>query len=114
LPWGTFLLLICWFLTVALTYLLYEWTAGLREGGGFVMLNRFYLPWLLPASIVCALIIARFPWKALGPVLAIVLAWGAVLYAQWAWNLHILPAWLTSSNYVWPPWMLKYYYHGPI
>jgi hypothetical protein len=116
LPWDILLVLICWFVSVLFMNLTYEWLAGLREGWGFVLYNRFYLPWLLPVVIVCALIMARFHYKVLIPALVIILGFGAMLYAQWAWNLHILPDWMTSfnySNYVWPPWMIKYYYHGP-
>ena len=116
IPWDILLILICWFVSVLFMNLTYEWLAGLREGWGFVLYNRFYLPWLLPNVIVCALIMARFPYKILIPILFIIVAFGAMLYAQWAWNLHILPAWMTSfnySNYIWPPWMLKFYYHGP-
>jgi hypothetical protein len=112
-PWDTLLLLAGWFLIVLLTYLLYEWTAGLRSGGGFLMLNRFYLPWLLPVVIVCSLVMARLPGKIYVPLLAAAVVWGAVLDAQWAWNLHMVPAWLTSEDYVWPPWMIKFYYHAP-
>jgi hypothetical protein len=107
------LLLAGWFLIVLLTYLLYEWTAGLRAGGGFLMLNRFYLPWLLPVVVVCSLVMARLSWKIYVPLLAAAVVWGALLYAQWVWNLHIIPAWLTSEDYVWPPWMIKFYYHAP-
>jgi hypothetical protein len=113
LPWDTLLLLAGWFLIVLLTYLLYEWTAGLRDGGGFLMLNRFYLPWLLPVVVVCSLVMAHLSWKIYIPLLAAAVVWGAALYAQWAWNLHILPAWLTSEDYVWPPWMIKFYYRAP-
>jgi hypothetical protein len=113
MPWDMLLLLASWFLVVLLTYLLYEWTAGLRDGGGFLMLNRFYLPWLLPVVVVSSLVMARLPAKIYVPILAAALAWGALLFAQWAWGLQILPAWLTGEDYVWPPWMIKFYYHAP-
>jgi hypothetical protein len=116
LPWDIFLVLICWFVSVLVMNLTYEWLTGLREGGGFILYNRFYLPWLLPLVIVGALIIARFPNRILIPVLVIIIAFGVMLYAQWAWNLHFLPAWMTSldySNYIYPSWWAKYYYHVP-
>lgn len=110
-PWDILLVLIGWFVCVFVLYLTYEWTAGLKEGGGFVLFNRFYLPGLFPAAIVCALIMARFPYKVLVPVLLLFVVFGALLYAQWAWNLHILPAWLTARTlethwpgYIFPPW----------
>ncbi len=116
LPWDIFLILICWFVSVLIMNLTYEWLTGLREGGGFILYNRFYLPWLLPVVIVCALIMARFPNRILIPVLVIIIAFGVMLYTQWAWNLHVLPGWMTSldySNYIYPSWWAKYYYHVP-
>jgi hypothetical protein len=111
MPWDIFLVLIGWFIGVFVLYLTYEWTAGLKDGGGFVLFNRFCLPGLFPVVIVCALIMTRFPNKILVPVLAIIVVFGALLYAQWAWNLHILPAWLTERmltthwpGYIFPPW----------
>ena len=111
LPWGIFLILICWFVFVFCLYLTYEWTAGLQKGGGFVIFDRFLLPGLFPVAIICALVLARFPYKVLIPVTLIVLVFGGMLYAQWGWNLKILPAWLTErtlvsrwKDYVFPPW----------
>jgi hypothetical protein len=115
-PWDIFLVLICWFVSVLIMNLTYEWLTGLREGWGFVLYNRFYLPWLLPVVIVCALIMARFPNRILIPVLAIIIAFGSMLYAQWVWNLYVLPEWMTSLNYfhyIYPTWWSKYYFHGP-
>ncbi len=110
-PWDLLLVLIGWFICVFVLYLTYEWTAGLKEGGGFVLFNRFCLPGLFPAAIVCALIMARFPYKILVPLLVILVVFGALLYAQWAWDLHILPAWLSERTlethwpgYIFPPW----------
>ncbi len=115
LPWDILLVLICWFISVLVMNLTYEWLTGLREGGGFILFNRFYLPWLLPVVIVCALIMARFPDLILIPVLVIITTVGAILYIQWVWNLHVLPGWMTSldySNYIYPSWWSKYYYPG--
>jgi hypothetical protein len=116
MTWDIFLVMICWFLAVLFMNLTYEWLAGLREGWGFVLYNRFYLPWLLPVVIVCALIMSRFRYEIFIPVLWIIVAFGALLYVQWVWNLHILPDWMTSINYfhyVYPTWWNKYYHHGP-
>ena len=116
LPWDILIVLICWFVSVLFMNLTYEWLSGLREGGGFILYNRFYLSWLLPVVIVCALIMARFSNRILIPVLVIIIAFGAMLYTQWAWNLHVLPDWMTSltySNYIYPSWWSKYYYHSP-
>jgi hypothetical protein len=112
LPWDILLILIGWFVFVFFLYLTYEWTAGLQQGGGFVIFDRFLLPGLFPVAIICALIITRFPYRILVPVMLIVLVFGSMLYAQWAWNLHILPGWLTERTlvsrwpgYVFPPWV---------
>jgi hypothetical protein len=116
LPWDILLVLIGWFLAVLFMNLAYEWLAGLKDGWGFVLYNRFYLPWLLPVVIVCALIMVRFPDKVLVPALVVILAFGVMLYSQWVWNLHILPDWMTSINYfhyVYPSWWAKYYYNRP-
>ncbi len=111
MPWDIFLILVGWFVCVFLLYLTYEWTAGLKDGGGFVLFNRFYLPGLFPIVVICALVMARFPYKVLIPVLLILVVFGALLYAQWALNLHILPDCLSERTletrwpgYLFPPW----------
>jgi hypothetical protein len=109
--WGLFLVLTGWFLSVFLLYLAYEWTAGLKMGGGFVLLNRFLLPGLFPVVIVAALVLDRLPPWAWASLVALLLAFGILLYLQWALDLHVLPAWLTERlletrwpGYVFPPW----------
>jgi hypothetical protein len=118
LPWDILLILIGWFVFVFCLYLTYEWTAGLQKGGGFVIFDRFLLPGLFPVVIICALIVARFPLKVLIPLMVIIVAFGAVLYAQWALDLHILPGWLTERTlesrwpgYLFPPWT-PYFHPG--
>jgi hypothetical protein len=111
MPWDILIILIVWFIAVFFLYLTYEWTAGLEEGGGFVIFDRFCLPGLFPVAIVGALIMARFPHKVFIPVISILVVFGAMLYAQWALDLHILPDWLTERTlqsrwpgYIFPPW----------
>jgi hypothetical protein len=111
MPWDVFLVLTGWFICVFLLYLTYEWTAGLQEGGGFVVFDRFCLPGLFPVMVVTALMMARFPYKILIPVMTILVVYGGLLYAQWALDLHILPGWLSERNlmsrwpgYIFPPW----------
>jgi hypothetical protein len=120
LPWDIFLILIGWFVSVFFLYLGYEWTAGIQKGGGFVIFDRFLLPGLFPVAVICALVMARFPWKVLLPVMLILVAFGAVLYAQWALGLHVLPDWISERTlesrwpgYLFPPWSeagIKFYY----
>ena len=121
ISWGVLWIIIGWFVSVFVLYLGYEWTAGLKDGGGFVLLNRFLLPGLFPIVIVCALFMARFPWKVLIPVMAVFMVYGGMMYAQWALNLHILPAWLTERTletrwpgYLFPPWSTPYFHPGTI
>jgi len=120
LPWDILLVLIGWFVSVFFLYLGYEWTAGLKMGGGFVIFDRFLLPGLFPVVIICALIIDRFPLKFIIPVMVILMVFGSLLYAQWAWNLHILPGWLMERTlesrwpgYIFPPWT-PYFHPGAI
>jgi hypothetical protein len=114
LPWDILSILIGWFVFVFFLYLTYEWTAGVLPSNGFVIYDRFYLPGLFPLAIIGALILARFPYKILLPVMLIIVIFGAMLYAQWTLNLHILPGVLTERtmgtrwpNYGFPSW-IKY------
>ncbi len=109
--WGLLVVLTGWFVSVFGLYLGYEWTAGLKEGGGFVLLNRFLLPGLFPVVIICALVLDRFPVKVWLPVVAVLVVFGGLLYAQWSLDLHVLPARVTLRTldtrwpgYVFPPW----------
>jgi hypothetical protein len=111
LPWDSLLVLIAWFIAVFGLYLGYEWTANIQKGGGFVIFDRFLLPGLFPVVVVCALIMARFPYKVLIPVLTIFTVFSILLYLQWVLNLHVLPDWLTERTlegrwpgYGFPPW----------
>jgi hypothetical protein len=114
LSWDILWVLIGWFVFVFFLYLTYEWTAGLLPENGFLYYDRFMLPGLFPVVIVCALILGRFPYKVLIPVLVILLGFGSAIYAQWALELHILPGWMTERKlgsrwppYGFPPW-IKY------
>ncbi len=111
LPWNILLILIGWFISVFFLYPMYQWTAGIKGGGGFVIFDRFLLPGLFPVVLIGALVMARFPLVVLIPVMAILVAFAGVLYAQWALDLHILPDWLTARTlesrwpgYIFPPW----------
>lgn len=111
MTWDIFLVLIGWFLAVFLLYLMYEWTAGLTQGGGFVLFNRFYLPMLFPIVIICALVLSRLSHYTLTLIMLAFVIWGSLMYAQWALNLHMLPDWLTARmletrwpGYIFPPW----------
>jgi hypothetical protein len=98
ISWDILLILTGWFVSVFFLYLTYEWTADFQGAGSFVTFDRFYLPGLFPVAVIGALILARFPNYLYIPVLLILAAFGSILYAQWALNLNILPAWLTNGG----------------
>jgi len=87
LPWDRLLVLIGWFLSVYLLYMMYEFTAeDLTATSSFFRYARYYLPGLFPVAIVCALVIARLPKKIIIPIMVAVVAAGIVLYFQVALN----------------------------
>ncbi len=87
LPWDKLLVLIGWFLSVYVLYMMYEFTAEYLTGSSsFFRYARYYLPGLFPVAIVCALVIARLPKKFSVPIMIAVIAAGAVLYFQVALN----------------------------
>ena len=89
LPWGTLLVLIGWFLSVYILYMMYEFTAEfLKSGTSFFRYSRYYLPGLFPVAIICALVISRFPRKFSIPLMVLIIAAGAILYFQVALNPH--------------------------
>lgn len=111
LPWDILLVLIGWFASVFFLYLGYEWTAAIKQGGGFVIFDRFLLPGLFPVVVISALVLARLPYKTLLPVMAVLVVIGVLIYLQWVYNLHILPEWVTERTlegrwygYGFPPW----------
>ncbi|OGN94626.1 MAG: hypothetical protein A2Y89_05305 [Chloroflexi bacterium RBG_13_51_18] len=83
LPWGTLLVLIGWFLSVYLLYMMYEFTAEYLSGASsFFRYSRYYLPGLFPVAIISALIIARLPKKLSIPIMLLIITAGIVLYFQ--------------------------------
>jgi len=98
LPWDIVLVLVGWFVAVFGLYLTYEWTADFQGAGAFITFDRFYLPGLFPIVVICALIMARFPFKLYIPALLIVAGFGALLYGQYALNWQVLPAWLSGGG----------------
>jgi hypothetical protein len=87
LPWDKLLVLIGWFLSVYVLYMMYEFTAEYLTGNSsFFRYARYYLPGLFPVAIVCSLVISRLPKKVIIPVMVAVIAAGVVLYFQVALN----------------------------
>ncbi len=99
LSWDVLLVLIGWFIGVFFLYLMYEWTADFQGGGAFITFDRFYLPGLFPVAVIGALVLARLPYKLYIPATLLVLAFGSAVYAQWAYNLNILPNWLYNGTF---------------
>ena len=89
LPWDKILVLIGWFLSVYVLYMMYEFTAEyLTEATSFFRYARYYLPGLFPVAIVSALVVARLPKKFSIPLVAVIVISSAVLYFQVALNPH--------------------------
>jgi hypothetical protein len=88
-PWDRLLVLIGWFLSVYLLYIMYEFTAEfLTETTSFFRYARYYLPGLFPVAIISALVVARLPKKFSVPLVAAIVISGVVLYFQVALNPH--------------------------
>ncbi len=88
-PWDRLLVLIGWFLSVFVLYMMYEFTAEyLNEGSSFFRYARYYLPGLFPVAVVSALVVARLPKKFVVPIVIAVIVSGAILYFQVALNPH--------------------------
>jgi hypothetical protein len=89
LPWDRLLVLIGWFLSVYVLYMMYEFTAEyLTETTSFFRYARYYLPGFFPVAIVSALVVVRLPKKFILPIVTAVIIAGAVLYFQVALNPH--------------------------
>jgi len=81
LPWDILLVLIGWFISVFALYLMYEFTAEyLGENSSLIRFARFYLPGLFPVAVVCALVLARIPYKLYLPVLVAAVIVGSYFY----------------------------------
>jgi len=84
LPWDILIILIGWFVSVFCLYLMYEFTAeNLGDNSSFIRFARYYLPGLFPIVIICALIIARLPFKLYIPLLAIAIIAGTLIYTDY-------------------------------
>ena len=87
LPWDILLVLLGWFVSVYVLYMMYEFTAEfLRQGSSFFRYTRYYLPGLFPVAAITALVIARLPKKLAFPIVIALIIAGSVLYFQVALN----------------------------
>ncbi|MHB8104586.1 MAG: hypothetical protein ACYDG5_03490 [Dehalococcoidales bacterium] len=86
-PWDRLLVIIGWFLSVYVLYMMYEFTAEYLTGASsFFRYARYYLPGLFPVAIVSALVLGRLPKKYIVPIMVAVIAAGIFLYFQVALN----------------------------
>ena len=89
LPWDRLLVLIGWFFSVYVLYMMYEFTAEyLNEATSFFRYARYYLPGLFPLAVVSVLVVARLPKKFIVPIVTAIVISGTVLYFQVALNPH--------------------------
>jgi hypothetical protein len=87
MPWDTLLILIGWFLSVYVLYMLYEFTAEYLPGStSFFRYSRYYLPGLFPVAIISTLVISRLPLKFSVPIMVAIIVASSVLYFQVALN----------------------------
>ena len=76
------LLLIAWAAAIFGLYLMYEWTANQRADGPFIIVARFYLPALVPLSVMATFCLRRLPFKLSAALVLAALLTGGVLFAQ--------------------------------
>jgi hypothetical protein len=89
LPWDILLVLIGWFLSVYVLYMMYEFTAEYLPGtSSFFRFSRYYLPGLFPVTITSAFVISRLPQKLTVPIVIAIIVASSVLYTQVALNPH--------------------------
>jgi hypothetical protein len=81
LPWDILLVLIGCFISMFGLYIMYEFTAEyLGESSSLIRFARFYLPGLFPVAVVCALVMARIPYKFYIPILVAAVIVGSYIY----------------------------------
>lgn len=92
LPLNLLIIIIGWIIFVFPLYMLYEWTATIQEGTSpFIVLTRFYLPGLLPITILAALVISRFSFKFMVATMMIAVLIGSGLYIHSATRVEPTP-----------------------
>jgi len=93
LRWDILLLLVGWIAAVYGLYLNYEWTANTPVVGmPFIVMARYYLPAVLPLTIMAVLLLKRIPRKLSMALTILAMAWGVVFFAQSALSYPVVPA----------------------
>ena len=74
-------------------YLNYEWTANTQVAAmPFIIMARYYLPAVLPLTIMAILLLKRLPRKLSLALIILATAWGIVFFAQSALSYPVVPA----------------------
>jgi hypothetical protein len=93
LRWDILLLLAGWIAAIYGLYLNYEWTANTQVAGmPLIVMARYYLPAVLPLTVLAVLWLGRVPRKLSLAVTILALAWGVVFFAQSALSYPVVPA----------------------
>ncbi|RJO60753.1 MAG: hypothetical protein C4542_08390 [Dehalococcoidia bacterium] len=92
LRWGILLLLAGWIAAVYGLYLNYEWTANTQVVGmPFIVMARYYLPAVLPLTIMAVLLLKRVPRKLSLALTILAAVWGVLFFAQSALSYPVVP-----------------------
>jgi hypothetical protein len=93
LRWDILLLLGGWLAAVYGLYLSYEWTANTQMAGmPFIVMARYYLPAVLPLTVLAVLWLGRVPRKLSLAVTILAFVWGVAFFAQSALSYPVAPA----------------------
>jgi len=93
LRWDVLLLLAGWIAAVYGLYLNYEWTGNTQVVGmPFIVMARYYLPAVLPLTIMAVLLLKRIPRELSLALTILAAAWGVVFFAQSALSYPVVPA----------------------
>jgi hypothetical protein len=91
--WDILLLLVGWIAAVYGLFLNYEWTANTQVVAmPFIVMARYYLPAVLPLTIMAVLLLKRIPRKLSLALAILATAWGVVFFAQSALSYPVVPA----------------------
>jgi hypothetical protein len=93
LRWDILLLLVGWIAAVYGLYLNYEWTTNTQVVAmPFIIMARYYLPAVLPLTIMAVLLLKRIPRKLSLALTILATVWGVVFFAQSALSYPVMPA----------------------
>lgn len=92
LRWDILLLLTGWIAAVYGLYLNYAWTANTQViGMPVIVMARYYLPAVLPLTLMAILLLKRVPRKLALSLTVLAAVWGVVFFAQSALSYPLVP-----------------------